>query len=48
MLNGNAKFEMADRFRDGFLGSSAPASNGLLKGRLGGKDSPKPPAPLTR
>jgi hypothetical protein len=30
-----AKFEIADRFRDGFFEASAPASNGLLKGSLG-------------
>jgi hypothetical protein len=34
-LNGKVKFEMADRFRDGFFEASAPASNGLLKGSLG-------------
>jgi hypothetical protein len=34
-LNGKAKFEMADRFQDGFFEASAPASNRLSKDSLG-------------
>jgi hypothetical protein len=34
-LNGKAKYEMADRFRDGFFEASVSTSNGLLKGSLG-------------
>jgi hypothetical protein len=34
-LNEKAKFEMADRIQDGFFETSAPSSDGLLKGRLG-------------
>jgi hypothetical protein len=34
-LNGKAKLEMADRFRDGFFEASAPASKWVLKGSLG-------------